>query len=183
VSGPVGVTRVVVTGSESAGKTSLASALAAALHVAWVPEFARAYAESTARPLDAADVAPIARGQVASENAAIARARDAARPLVVLDTDLVSTTVYAEHYYGSCPEWIRDAARARLGDLYLLCLPDLPWEADGVRDQPLARRELHQRFRRRLEGFGALVLPVYGAGEARLAVAHAAIRGWRASRV
>mgnify|MGYP000592549471 CR=1 FL=1 len=29
--------------------------------------------------------------------------------LLVLDTDLVSTVVYARHYYGHCPAWIEEA--------------------------------------------------------------------------
>ena len=71
--------------------------------------------------------------------------------VVVKDTDLVSTVVYASHYYGSCPAWIERAARERLGDLYLLLHPDVPWVADGLqRDRPADRARLHQLFRERL---------------------------------
>lgn len=171
--------RIVVTGSESTGKTTLARALAAALHTTWVPEFSREYAAARSGALTADDVAPIARGQVAREDAALAAA-GSHRPLV-LDTDLLSTTVYAEHYYGHCPPWISAAARARRADLYLLCAVDLPWEADGVRDQPAARHEVQARFAARLREVGALVLPVTGRGPARLQSAIAAVRGWRAS--
>ncbi|MFP5356623.1 MAG: AAA family ATPase [Gemmatimonadota bacterium] len=174
------VPRIVVTGGESTGKTTLAAALANALGSHWVPEYSRTYAEQVGRALTSADVEPIARGQVAVEDAAIerwraqfGRRRDA--PPLVLDTDLVSTTVYAEHYYGECPEWIMAAARARLGDLYLLCEPDLPWEADGVRDQPEARQELHSAFSRRLRDLGARVESVTGVGEERLRGAMAVV--------
>ena len=37
--------RLVVTGSECTGKTTLAARLAERYRTAWVPEFARAYAE------------------------------------------------------------------------------------------------------------------------------------------
>src|SRR5690348_11436432 len=47
---------------------------------------------STGLPLDAGDVEPIARGQIAAQDRALA---DAHGGLLVLDTDLVSTTVYA----------------------------------------------------------------------------------------
>ncbi len=57
-------TRVVVTGSESTGKTTLAAELAAALGTRWVPEFAREYARQAQRVLTADDVSPIARGQL-----------------------------------------------------------------------------------------------------------------------
>lgn len=171
--------RIVVTGSESTGKTTLARELAGALHAPWVPEYSRDYAEGQARQLTAHDVDPIARGQVAREDAVIAHGD--ADGLVILDTDLVSTTVYAEYYYGSCPPWIMEEARRRLGQLYLLCAPDIPWYADGIRDQPEARAELHARFEARLGALGALVLAVSGLGDRRLQHALAAVRGWRAT--
>ena len=102
--------RVVVTGSECTGKTTLARALAERFGAPWVPEFCRGWQDAKGRPLEAEDVEPIARGQVAEADAAEAAARD----VVVLDTDLLSTAVYARHYYGSCPAWIEKAARTRL---------------------------------------------------------------------
>ena len=93
----------------------------------------------------------------------------------------MSTVVYAEHYYGGCEPWILEAARARLGALYLLGENDLPWLPDGVRDQPLARAELRERFIARLDALGARVLPVGGRGARRLEHALAAVRGWRAA--
>jgi NadR type nicotinamide-nucleotide adenylyltransferase len=173
------VQRIVVTGSESSGKTTLARELAAVLRVQWIPEYSRDYAESLTRTLTADDVEPIARGQMAREDQILGALSSS---MIVLDTDLVSTTVYAEHYYGQCPSWIKDEARRRLGALYLLALPDLPWEADGVRDQRFARLELHAQFMARLREFGALVLEVDGFGERRLENAMAAVRGWRAAR-
>lgn len=181
VSSRATVTRVVVTGSESTGKTTLAFDLARALGTHWVAEFSRDYARQAQRALTAADVEPIARGQREREDRAIAAWHVAfdgmpAPPPLILDTDLVSTTVYAEHYYGACPPWILTEGRARLGDLYLLCEPDLPWEADGVRDQPVERAQLHEAFRSRLREFGARVAPISGIGSQRLEQALAAMR-------
>jgi len=181
------VPRVIVTGSESTGKTTLAAQLAQALGTIWVPEFARRYAEDAARPLTASDIGPIAEGQVRAEvqGAGEWRVRFEglpATPPLVQDTDLVSTLVYGHHYYGECPEWIEGAARERLGDLYLLCAPDLPWVADGVRDLPQVRAEMHEAFRVQLRAFGAVVVPVTGLGAARLEAGWAAVRGWRGAR-
>lgn len=171
--------RIVVTGSESTGKTTLARDLAAALGTIWIPEYARDYATVRGGVLTVDDVEPIGRGQAAREDAAIALlppARD-----IVLDTDLVSTVIYGEHYYAHCPQWVQEQAVVRRGDLYLLSATDLPWEADGVRDQPLARHELHAKFAARLEQLGVPVLPVEGKGARRLPSALAAVRGWRAA--
>lgn len=171
--------RIVFTGSESTGKSTLAQQLAAALGTDWIPEYSRDYAELRDGVLSADDVEPIARGQVAREDD-WAATHPSARE-VVLDTDLVSTTVYAEFYYGRCPPWILEEAQRRLGDLYLLCDLDLPWLADGVRDQPHARLGVHTRFEERLAAFGANVVTVSGVGDRRLQAAMAAVRGWRAA--
>jgi NadR type nicotinamide-nucleotide adenylyltransferase len=164
--------RVVVSGSECTGKTTLASELAARLGAPWSPEAARAYAERVARELTADDVEPIAREQIGGEDAAEARA---ASGLLVCDTDLVSTVVYARHYYGACPAWIETAARERRGDLYLLLRPDVPWRADGVRDRPRVREELHALFEAALRASGARVVTIGGAWDERRAAAVAAV--------
>ena len=170
------LTVVTVTGSESTGKTTLAADLARHFRTVWVPEYARVYFDeksaATGRPLDANDVEPIARGQIAAEERGAARAKD----LLVLDTDLVSTTVYARHYYGSCPPWIEQAARERPADLYLLCDIDVPWVADPVRDVPHQREHMHALFRSALESLGARWVTIQGSWDARRAAAIEAVR-------
>ena len=173
--------RIVVTGSESTGKTTLARDLASWLGVPWIPEYARSYAEAKGILLGPEDVDPIARGQMAREDDAITTAAAEGLELIVLDTDLVSTTVYAESYYGSTAPWIIAEARRRRGDLYLLADTDVPWSADGVRDRPHARREMHERFVTRLRESGAAWVSIDGLGPRRLEHAIAAVRGWRAS--
>ncbi len=158
---------VVVTGSECTGKSTLALALAAHFDAPCSDEFARIYFDRKGAPLDASDVEPIARGQVAGEDAAVARAG----ALVVKDTDLLSTAIYARHYYGACPPWIEETALARAGDLYLLPRPDLPWVADGVRDRPDGRDDMHALFHRALVSAGVAFVEVDGQGAVRLEAA------------
>jgi NadR type nicotinamide-nucleotide adenylyltransferase len=165
------VTRIVVTGSESTGKTTLARDLASHFGAAWVPEQSRSYAERVRRELKADDVAPIASEQITAEDAALAEARRRGDRWLFLDSDLVSTVVYARHYYGSCPAWIEAEARARRGDLYLLADIDLPWQPDSVRDRPRARERLHAEFGAALAEFRAEVCLVRGVGELRLSAA------------
>ena len=164
---------VVVTGSECTGKTTLARELAARFAAPCSPEFAREYLERKGVSLVADDVEPIARGQVAAEDAASAGAAE----VVIKDTDLVSTVVYAHHYYGSCPAWVERAAEARLGDLYLLLHPDVPWVEDGLqRDRPAGRALLHGLFRQRLSALGARVVDIAGDWPARRSLAFDAVR-------
>ena len=163
---------VVVTGSECTGKTTMALEIATRFDAPWSPEFVRAYLERKGVELDRADVEPIARGQIQAEDAAAAMARD----LVVRDTDLVSTAVYARHYYGACPAWIANAARERRGDLYLLLHPDVPWVADGLqRDRPVERDLLHGLFQSALAGIGARVIDITGTWDQRRERAFSAI--------
>jgi NadR type nicotinamide-nucleotide adenylyltransferase len=162
----VSTRRVVITGSESTGKTTLARDLGAYFGAPWVPEFARSYADAqtlAGRTLDETDVEPIARGTIARQDAALGLVP----PLIFFDTDLVSTVVYAHHYYGNCPAWIEAAARHRLADLYLLCDIDVPWFPDGVRDIPHRRAYMHGLFAEQLASLGARVATIRGTWEER----------------
>lgn len=165
--------RVVITGSECTGKTTLARDIAARLGAPWVAESSRAYAAARGGVLSAADVEPIARVTIAAQQAAQHAAQDAGAATIVFDTDLVSTLVYARSYYGECPAWIEEECREHLADLYLLCAPDIPWVADGIRDRPSSadRAAMHHAFADTLQAMGAHVVIVTGAGDDRLDVA------------
>jgi NadR type nicotinamide-nucleotide adenylyltransferase len=168
-----GLLHVVVTGSECTGKTTLARELAARFGTSWSPEYAREYAEARGGGLSVADVEAIARGQMAREDEAARRARR----FVVHDTDLVSTVVYSRHYYGTCPEWIEQAARERRAALYLLLRPDVPWVLDPARDRGERREEMHTLFVAGLRDLGAPFAEIGGSFQERGARALAAIHG------
>ena len=136
-----------------------------------VPEMARAYALDKASPLGPLDVDPIARAQQQAEDAIL----ELPGRMVILDTDLLSTAVYAEHYYGVCPPWILEAVLRRRGDLYLLCDIDVPWVADPARDQPGQRTELFRRFRSALRDRDFPTVLVRGSWAERLETARRAI--------
>jgi NadR type nicotinamide-nucleotide adenylyltransferase len=149
-------TRVCLIGPECTGKTTLAEELAAHFNAPWVPEFAREYAQRAARELTADDVEPIARGELALIDAAPNEG------LVILDTDLISTVVYARHYYGSCAEWIEREAQIRKSDLYLLLDIDLPWVPDSLRDSASPRESLYAQFAQTLKDYEANVVAITG---------------------
>jgi nicotinamide riboside kinase len=93
----------------------------------------------------------------------------------VLDTDLLSTVIYARHYYGMVPPWIERVERSRRADLYLLCDVDVPWVADGIRDRPEHRDRMFALFRDALVRRRAPFVVVRGDWEERWKRALAAV--------
>jgi len=166
------VIHVVVTGSECTGKTTLAEALARHYETACVPEFVRDFVADKGAPPDAEDVTAIARGQIALRDKHAA----ATTNLLVHDTDLLSTVVYSNHYYGDCPAWIESALRERAADLYLLAGIDVPWVADGdQRDRGHRREEMQALFRDALVSRELPFAELSGRREERLTAAIAAV--------
>ena len=135
--------------------------------VSWVPEFVRDYAAGKGSSLDASDVDAIARGQVAREDEHRSRAAARGERLLIGDTDLLSTAIYAAHYYGRAPDWVMEAARRRRPDLYLLLDIDLPWIPDPQRDRGDLRPEMHALFRTAVEASGTPFVVISGDSPAR----------------
>ena len=166
------VIRVVVTGSECTGKTTLAKALAEHYSAPWVHEYARQFVlEKGAAPVYR-DVEAIARGQIALEDSLAAEASH----LLIQDTDLLSTVVYSRHYYGDCPGWVKELLRDRGADLYLLAGTDVPWSADGdQRDRGGQREEMQALFRRALIERALRFVEIRGSRDNRSRIAAGAV--------
>lgn len=171
------VIRVVLTGSESTGKTTLAERLAEHYGIEWVPEFVREFVAAKGAMPEFSDHGAIARGQMALEDEHVARSSG----LVVQDTDLLSTVVYSRHYFGRVPEWIADAALTRRPDLYLLTEIDVPWVPDPARDRGDRREEMQQLFRDAVLASGARWVPITGGWDERFARAVREIDALRAA--
>jgi NadR type nicotinamide-nucleotide adenylyltransferase len=159
--------RVVVTGSECTGKSTLARDLADAYAVECVPEYVRQFVQTIGGRPQFSDHGLIARGQKALED----DYRSRAGRLLFHDTDLLSTVAYCRAYFDRCPDWIEAAAIDRKASLYFLCETDVPWVADGLRDRPDRREEMQALFERVLTEAGANFVKLRGSREARLEVA------------
>lgn len=171
---PSGLIRVVLTGSESTGKSVLARQLADRYRAVLALEFVRDFAMKKESAIELGDTDQIARGQMALEDAQAARAASATG-LLVQDTDLLSTVVYSHHYYGDCPEWIVRAAADRRPDLYLLLEIDVPWVRDDVRDRETRRGEMQQLFRTAVADSSSPYVVIHGSWDQRLQLAVGAI--------
>ena len=157
--------RVSLTGPESTGKSTLAARLAAHYGTAFAPEFARQYLADIGPRYTLADLEEIARGQLAAEAAAQARAHR----IVFCDTDLLVIKIWSEHAFGTCPEWILDGIDQQPYDLVLLMGVDLPWEPDPLREHPHLRQHFYDRYQRELRARGSNFTEITGSPDQRFA--------------
>lgn len=177
------VKRIAVFGTESTGKTRLAEALARHFGVRWVPEYAREFWDESGGVITLEDMMPIAREQWRREDAAVlaqAQEASAAPKLVICDTEALTTMLWSDLLYGTCPEELRRVAekRCRSYALYLLLDADVPFAPDPQRcfPDPADRARYARIWRGALERRGLPFVEVRGAWEARERAAITAVQ-------
>ena len=131
-----------MTGPESSGKTTLCRQLSNHFNISFAKEFARSYIDSLERSYIIDDLLVIAREQLESES-----------NFQLLDTDLITIKIWSEYKYGKCDKWILDQIEKQRSEkrFYLLCSPDIPWEADNQRKNPNDRKKLFEIYKNELE--------------------------------
>jgi len=137
--------KIIITGPESSGKTTLCKALSKHFNIPFAKEYARGYINKLEREYTQNDLLSIAKGQLESEfNSQL------------LDSDLITIKIWSEYKYGSCDKWILDQIEIQKTEkrFYLLCKPDIPWQADNQRENPNDRKELFEIYKKELEVLG-----------------------------
>lgn len=169
------ILKIAVTGPESSGKSELSIALAEHYGTSYAPELARVFLEKSDGKYNCNDLIAIAKGQLGNEEKALRRAKN----LCFFDTDMLVLKVWAEFRFGKVPEFIENAFQRKRYDHYLLCKPDLTWEADAFRESPnQSERDLLFRiYVSELEKIGASYHIISGVGEERLKSAVSFISG------
>lgn len=171
---PSNLLKIVLFGPESTGKTVLAKQLSEHYKTVFVPEYSRVYAlekNKKNETLTAIDVMPIAKGQMKLENTLVQQADK----LLICDTNLLETKVYAEVYYnGFHNEFLTTSAIKNYYNLYFLTYIDIPWEADDVRDKPNERETMFNAFQDALIDYNKPYVLLKGTNKERfdLAVIH-----------
>lgn len=165
--------RVVITGAESTGKTTLVEQLTAHFEAPFSREFVRDFAESINRPIEVQDLNAIMNGQIHYENEVCKKSTQ----LVFHDTNLLSNVIYADYYFQQQPKELNLALAGTQYDLYLFCQNEIPWEPDGAqRDSPQARDEIHQAFEQMLATSSVPSVAIKGNPEDRFHQAINAVR-------
>lgn len=164
-----GMRKVVVTGPESSGKTTLAMDLSAHFDAPWVPEQARPYLEARQGLYGEEDLIHIAQAQLAAEDI------HSDIDLVICDTDLITIRIWGEEKYGRSDPWIMRATEERTYDHWLLCSPDIPWEPDPLRENPHDRERLFEVYRDLLIRLGLPFTVISGDPDERLRAAVTAV--------
>ena len=164
-----GMPKVVITGPESSGKTTLAMDLSAHFDVPWVPEQARPYLEARQGLYGEADLLQIAQAQVAAEDL------HGDTDLLICDTDLITIRIWGEEKYGRSDPWIVRATEERTYDHWLLCSPDMAWEPDPLRENPHDRERLFEVYRDLLTRLGRPFTIISGDPDERLRAAVTAV--------
>jgi len=150
---------LVVTGPESTGKTTLAEKIALESNRLLVPEYAREYLYPLKRKYDFFDLRKIAEVQNQNETQALKESKT-----IVCDTDLITIDIWALEKFDTSLNIDLPHADQKY---YLLCKPDIAWEEDPLRENPLDRDRLFDVYEQYLRGINLPFAVVEGEGEER----------------
>jgi len=156
--------KVVISGPESSGKSTLSKHLSESLFIPHVREYAREYIDSLNREYNEEDLVQIAKGQLGLEEDIISQTPS----YLICDTDLLTIKVWSEYKYGSCDLEIIELLKNNLPDLYLLTSPDFPWKEDLQRENPNNRDELFSIYKEEIIKLGVPFVVVSGSELDRL---------------
>ena len=152
--------RIAITGPESSGKTTLTKALAETLGWRPVSEYAREYLQSTNGVYGFDDLEKIATGH-------FDRIKNSDQDTIV-DTDFIVMKVWSDVRFGKTAKKIQELIEHDLFDLHIVCMPDIPWEPDPLRENPTDRDVLLKQYFEELEASHKKWIAVSGSHEERL---------------
>jgi NadR type nicotinamide-nucleotide adenylyltransferase len=163
------IVKAVFLGAMSTGKSTLTEALAKRYHTTFASEYGREYwaEHEVDRRFDLAGFDELADEHIRREDLAI---RDANKFFFV-DTNAITTYVYALDYHGRAPEHLTHLADAnsRRYDLFFLCDDDIPyddtWDRSGDQKRHVFQRQIIADLEKRKLPF----IPLSGTLEERMA--------------
>ena len=155
--------RVVLTGPECTGKTTLIERISYHYGIPFLPEFAVEYLESRKnkkKKYTMDDLLMIAAGQMFSENHALLTTSMQEKKIKLCDTDILTIKIWAEVVFGKTDETIESLVdifvkHRKNENIYLLCSPEgITWVSHPLRENPNDRHllfELYENLLKKLE--------------------------------
>lgn len=166
------VRKIVLTGPESTGKSTLSEQLAQTYNTLTVPEYAREYMSNLNRPYSFSDIELIAQKQLSRGSELL----KSANRFLFYDTHLIILKIWFLFRFKNYPQWIDDELKKKTIDLFLLCNYDLPWEPDPLRENGgEMRRLLFNVYQSEIEYYNYPYRIISGNADERLANATIAI--------
>ena len=137
--------KIIITGPESSGKTTVCNGLSIYFKVPRSKEFARKYLNERKTKYNQDDLLKIAKGQLFSE-----------KDNIILDTDLITIKIWSMYKFKFCDSWILNQIEKQKQEsrIYLLCKPDIAWKPDPLRENRNNRMELFDIYLKELDCLG-----------------------------
>ena len=130
--------KIVFTGPESSGKTTISQAIAKKYNLPIVEEYARKYLTTLNRAYIYDDLIKIAQGQLKSE------IKKSQNKIVICDTNLQVLKIWSQTKYNRCDAFILDNQDPNC--VYILCAPDFKWAYDPLRENKNNRDQLFKKY-------------------------------------
>jgi NadR type nicotinamide-nucleotide adenylyltransferase len=161
------LTTAVLLGAPCTGKSTLAARLARELGTTWVPEYGREYWErhQIGRRLGPEQLVEIAVGHREREDSLVGEARGC----LFVDTNALTTVVFARYYHGEVHPRLAAMAEACVGryDLLFLCGDEFPYQATWDRSGPGSRSLMQRMVQEDLAARRLAAVPLAGTVDER----------------
>lgn len=126
--------KIAFTGPESSGKTTLANLIAEFYTTSFISEYAREFLKDK-KDYSQEDLDTIAKKQVAL-------CKGSLNPLLISDTEMLVMYIWSLEKFKNVSPTIQLLLEEQNFDHLFLCAPDIPWEKDELRENPLDRERL-----------------------------------------
>lgn len=137
--------KIILTGPESTGKTTLCKKLSEHFKFPYINEYARKYIDGLHKDYTQRDLTKIAQQQLILEQNN--------SKVLFCDTDLITIKIWSMYKYKNCDSWIinKILQQKRERRFYILCNPDIAWEKDPQRENPNNREEIFNLYHKELK--------------------------------
>ncbi len=158
--------KIVFTGPESSGKTTISRQIATFFNIPLVEEYAREYLENKRTQKYSYDeLLKIHLHQEVLHEKALE-----INPVIICDTDALTIAIWSNEVFGKVDRMIQQTVEIDPPEHYFICKPDIPWMKDPLRENPNDRDRLFEQYLHRIQNLFVPYTIVAGDEESRLTI-------------